>query len=67
MQAAGALGVDACPMEGIDAQAIDSALGLPQQGLRCVVLVALGYHGADDFNAKLSKSRLPEADVFTEL
>ncbi len=67
LQAAGALGVDACPMEGIDAQAIDSVLGLPEQGLRCVVLVALGYHGADDFNAKLPKSRIPEADVFTEL
>ncbi len=67
LQAAGALGIDACPMEGIDTQAIDSALGLPEQGLRCVVLVALGYHGADDFNAKLPKSRLPEADVFTEL
>lgn len=67
LQAAGALGIDACPMEGIDTQAIDSVLGLPEQGLRCVVLVALGYHGADDFNAKLPKSRLPEADVFTEL
>ena len=67
LQAAGALGIDACPMEGIDTQAIDSALGLPEQGLRCVVLVALGYHGADDFNAKLPKSRLPESDVFTEM
>jgi len=67
LQAAGALGIDACPMEGIDTQGIDTALGLPGQGLRCVVLVALGYHGADDFNAKLPKSRLPETAVFTEL
>lgn len=67
LQAAGALGIDACPMEGIDAQAIDAALGLPEQGLRCIVLVALGYHGPDDFNAKLPKSRLPEKAVFTEL
>lgn len=67
LQAAGALGIDACPMEGIDPQAIDAALGLPEQGLRCVVLVALGYHGADDINAKLPKSRLPETAIFTEL
>ena len=67
LQAAGALGIDACPMEGIDAQAINVALDLPQQGLRCIVLVALGYHGADDFNASLPKSRLPETAVFTEL
>lgn len=67
LQAAGALDIDACPMEGIDTKAIDTLLGLPEQGLRCVVLVALGYHGADDFNAKLPKSRLPEMAVFTEL
>lgn len=67
LQAAGALGIDACPMEGFDTQAIDATLGLPDQGLRSVVLVALGYHAADDFNAKLPKSRLPEAAIFTEL
>jgi nitroreductase/dihydropteridine reductase len=67
LQAAGALAIDACPMEGIDTQAIDVALGLSEKGLRCVVLVALGYHGTDDFNAKLPKSRLPETAVFSEL
>lgn len=65
--AAGALGVDACPMEGIDEQALDAALGLRDKGLRSVVMVALGYSGEDDFNAKLPKSRLPEADVFSEI
>lgn len=67
LQAAGALGIDACPMEGIDAPAIDKALGLAEKGLRCIVLVALGYHGDADFNAKLPKSRLPEAQLFSEL
>ena len=65
--AAGALGVDACPMEGIDVQALDSALGLRDKGLRSVVMVALGYSGDDDFNAKLPKSRLAEAHLFTNL
>lgn len=64
---AGALGIDACPMEGIDAAAIDAALGLEAQGLRCVVLTALGYSSGDDFNARLPKSRLPAATVISEI
>jgi len=31
------------------------------------VLVGLGYSGADDFNAKLPKSRLAAETVFTDL
>ena len=65
--AAGALGVDACPMEGIDVQALDTALGLRDKGLRSVVMVALGYSAEDDFNAKLPKSRLAEAQLFTDI
>lgn len=64
---AAALGVDACPMEGIDAAAIDAALGLEAQGLRCVVLTAIGYSSEQDFNAKLPKSRLPAATVISEI
>lgn len=64
---AGALGVDACPMEGFDAAALDAELGLNAQGLRPIVLVALGYHSDADFNAKLPKSRLPAEALFTEL
>lgn len=67
LMAAGAVGVDACPMEGIDVAAIDAALGLPEKGLRSVVMVALGYSSAEDFNAKLPKSRLPEVSVFTDI
>lgn len=64
---AGALGIDACPMEGFDTAVLDAELGLAERGLTALVMVALGYRGADDFNAKLPKSRLPEAAVFTEL
>jgi len=64
---AAALGIDACPMEGIDAAAIDAALDLEAQGLRCVVLTALGYSSEQDFNAKLPKSRLPAASVISEI
>jgi nitroreductase/dihydropteridine reductase len=65
--AAGAVNVDACPMEGFDAAALDAELGLSERGLSSVVLVALGYRGDDDFNAKLPKSRLADEAVFTRL
>lgn len=64
--AAAALGIDACPMEGIDTAALDAALGLEAQGLRSVVMVALGYRSAQDFNGGLPKSRLPLAEVISE-
>lgn len=64
---AGALGIHACPMEGFDHAALDAALGLKEKGLRSVVMVALGYSGEGDFNARLPKSRLPEETIFTTL
>ena len=67
MFSAAALGVDACPMEGIDVEALDAALGLSEKGLRSVVLLALGYRGEGDFNARLPKSRLPMASVVSDL
>lgn len=62
---AGALAIDACPMEGFDSAVLDAELGLSDRGLTGLVLVALGYRGPDDFNAKLPKSRLPEETIFT--
>lgn len=65
--AAGAESVDACPMEGFDAAVLDAELGLAEQGLSSIVLVALGYRAVDDFNAKLPKSRLAAEAIFTRL
>lgn len=64
---AAALGIDATPIEGFDPKALDEELGLAEKGLRSVVLVALGYRSAEDFNAKLPKSRLPAAAVISAL
>lgn len=64
---AATLDIDACPMEGFDQRLLDAELGLHQQGLTSVVLVALGYRSADDFNAGLPKSRLPDEMVFSTL
>jgi nitroreductase/dihydropteridine reductase len=67
LQGAGALGIDACPMEGFDQAKLDDTLGLKAKGLTAVVVVALGYRGEGDFNAKLPKSRLGEDVVFTTI
>lgn len=61
------LGIDACPIEGFDAEALDKALNLEAQGLSSQVLVALGRKSAADFNAGLPKSRLAESALMTEL
>jgi len=60
------LGIDATPMEGFDARALDAELGLREKGYTGVVLASLGYRSDEkDFNAKLPKSRLPRERVFT--
>jgi nitroreductase/dihydropteridine reductase len=64
---AGALGVDATPMEGFDARLLDEELGLRDKGFTSVVLVSLGYRNEGDFNARLPKSRLPAEAVFTQI
>ena len=64
---AAALGIDACPIEGFDQAVLDAELGLRDKGYTSAVLVALGYRGADDFNAALPKSRLPQEQVITRL
>ena len=64
---AATLGLDACPMEGFDAAAVNAALGLDDRGLTAVVLVALGHRSDEDFNARLPKSRLPAEAVISEV
>lgn len=64
---AAALGIDSCTMEGFDSALLDAELDLPARGLQSLVMVALGYRAADDFNAALPKSRLPEATVLSTL
>lgn len=64
---AGALGVDAVPIEGFDTKAMNEELGLLEQGYTAVVMAALGYRKKTDFNAELPKSRLSEEEIFTVL
>jgi nitroreductase len=59
------LGIDACPLEGIDPAFYNEALGLPAKGFSAKVAVALGYRAEDDALASLEKVRLPAESVFT--
>ena len=64
---AAAYGLDATPIEGFDFKVMDAELGLRERGFTSVVVLSLGYHSEEDFNAGLGKSRLPASEVFTFL
>ncbi|MFA1646068.1 MAG: NAD(P)H nitroreductase, partial [Enterobacteriaceae bacterium] len=49
-----------------DAAVLDEEFGLKAQGFTSVVVVPVGYHSVEDFNASLPKSRLPLSTIVTE-
>ncbi|MEN9840745.1 MAG: hypothetical protein RL376_545 [Verrucomicrobiota bacterium] len=63
MAAAALLGVDACPMEGINPAAYDEVLGLKGTEFATVVACAVGYRAADDKYASAAKVRFPVPDL----
>lgn len=67
MTSAAVLGVDTCPMEGIDPIKYDKLLGLSEKGFATVVACAAGYRSADDKYASLTKVRFPKSEVVETL
>lgn len=63
MTAAAVLGIDTCPMEGLDPSKYDEILGLPAQGYRTLCACAAGYRAATDKYALAPKVRFATADV----
>lgn len=63
MTCAALLGVDVCPMEGLDPAQYDEILGLRAQGLTTAMAAAAGYRAADDAYAQLAKVRYPKEEV----
>jgi nitroreductase len=57
MTAAAALGVDTCPMEGLDPEKYDEILGLDRDQFRTVMACAAGYRHPDDKLALAKKVR----------
>jgi nitroreductase len=63
MTAAAVLGVDACPMEGLDPAEYDKILHLHGTGYATVMACALGYRATGDKYAALAKVRYPAAEL----
>jgi nitroreductase len=60
---AAVLGVDACPMEGLDPAKYDEILGLAGTGYHTLAICPAGYRAQDDAYAKLAKVRFPLEEV----
>lgn len=67
LNSAALLGIDACPMEGIEPETYNQILGLNRQGLSAVVAAAAGYRRADDSYASLKKVRFAKEQVLIEI
>jgi len=67
MTTAAALGVDACPMEGIIPAEYDHILGLEGKGLTTSVACALGYRSDEDKYASAPKVRFEKSETLTVL
>jgi nitroreductase/dihydropteridine reductase len=60
--------VDATPMEGFSAPALDELLGLKELGLKSAVILALGYRDeANDWLVNMKKVRTPVEKFITEI
>lgn len=67
MTSAALVGVDTCPMEGIDPGKYDRLLGLPEKGFATVVACAAGYRSEDDKYATLAKIRFSLEEVIERI
>ena len=63
MTTAAVLGLDTCPMEGIEPARYDEILGLNGTGYATCVACAVGYRAADDKYATTPKVRYPASEV----
>jgi nitroreductase len=67
LSACAAEGIDACPMEGFDANKYNEILGLTEKGLAVTVLAAVGVRAADDAYQSLAKVRKTHAELFINI
>lgn len=67
LTSAAVLGIDACPMEGIEPAKYDEILGLDKKGLHTVVVATAGYRAASDKYAGQKKVRFPKSEVLVEV
>ena len=67
MTSAAMVGIDTCPMEGIEPALMDDVLGLKDSGYTTIVACAAGYRAADDKYAATKKVRFKAEDVIVRM
>jgi nitroreductase len=67
LSAAADLKIDATPMEGFSAEAVNEILNLKEKGLSATLIVTLGYRHDDDATQHLKKVRKPNEELFITL
>lgn len=67
MTSAAMLGIDTCPMEGIEPAQYDEILRLPKDGYATQVVATAGFRAADDCYAQLPKVRFDTDDVIQRI
>lgn len=67
MTSAALVGVDTCPLEGIDPREYDAILDLPAKGYNTIVACAAGYRSSEDKYASLPKVRFEKNDLVRHL
>jgi len=63
MTSAALIGIDTCPMEGLEPEKYDEILGLSERGLATVVACPAGYRATTDKYATLPKVRYEAEEV----
>lgn len=63
METAALLGIDSCPMEGLNPQEFDEILGLTSTDYATTVACPLGYRAASDHHAAYKKVRYDASDL----
>lgn len=67
LSAAAEFKIDACPMEGFDADQYNEILGLNDQHLNAAVVAAIGYRSDEDETQHNKKVRKSKKELFTTI
>jgi len=67
MASAAVLGIDTCPLEGIDTSGYDQVLGLGSTGFATAVACAAGYRADNDKYATLPKARFSKSRLIRKI
>jgi nitroreductase len=66
MASAATIGVDTCPLEGIDPSGYDHELGLAGSGYATCVACAVGYRTSEDRSSARTKARFLREELISE-